>query len=225
MPWNYCFKLRQESAAEKLPHKDLHSLLCLQLLGCRQEGKLFLLQYNSGEWKISSSWRPKCQRERLIQKGPVMDREEACGLRNCALARGRQGALARGRQGKIQSWLRFARLDARKASKLHTYSGDAFKRDGGLPDPSLALQWHLTWIKYCMGAANKRKDQTTWQPPFWVQALWEIQLHLGEEPDSGDTCCSKPLWRSKRKTRMLAPGKTRLPGSLEEGTKVSTAVL
>lgn len=208
-------QIKTRGSAEKLPRKDLHSLLCLQLLGCRQEGKLFLLQHNSGEWKISPSWS-LCKRPCDGQGGSLWTKKLSSGT-------GTTGGTSTETTGDIQSWDLQDWRQEKPATSTSTQM--MFQRGGEVPAPPLALQRHLTWIKYCMGTANTRKDQTTWQPPRWMQALWEIQFHLGEKADSGDMCCSKPLRRSKWKTRMLALGKTRRTGSLEEGTKVSTAVL
>lgn len=93
------FQIKTRGSAEKLPSKDLHSLLCLQLLGCRQEGKLFLLQHNSGEWKISPSWS-LCKRPCDGQGGSLWTKKLSSGTGTTGGAsRGQQGALARRRRG------------------------------------------------------------------------------------------------------------------------------
>lgn len=89
-------QIKTRGSAEKLPRKDLHSLLCLQLLGCRQEGKLFLLQHNSGEWKISPSWS-LCKRPCDGQGGSLWTKKLSSGT-------GTTGGTSTETTGDIQSW-------------------------------------------------------------------------------------------------------------------------
>lgn len=120
--------------------------------------------------------------------------------------------------------LRFARLEARKASNLHIYSADASK---GVRERFLPLLWLFSGTLLELNTAWGQQTQGRTKP---LGSLHVECRHSGKYSfiwvkNSGDMCCSKPLRRSKWKTRMLAPGKTRRTGSLEEGTKVSTAVL
>lgn len=188
------FQIKTRGSAEKLPRKDLHSLLCLQLLGCRQEGKLFLLQHNSGEWKISPSWS-LCKRPCDGQGGSLWTKKLSSGT-------GTTGGASTETTGDIQSW----DLQDWRQEKPATSTSTQMMFQGGWGGRFLPLLWLFSGTLLELNTAWEQQTRGRTSPLgslhvecrhsgkynfIWVKKLTQeicVVLNHGEEANGRQGC-------------------------------------